>query len=90
MSERNLGPAEPTVSYRVQWWTKHEDGNLHANFHNHNDHEAAKADLKSCEAIAHIVSASLTEVVVSQRVLTIFSRAGREVGAPGAFTEQAA
>lgn len=79
---------EPSTSYRVQWWTKHADGHMHQNSHNHLDLEVARADLASCADIDHIVSANLTEVVVTQKVLTIFSREGREVGAPCTFTEQ--
>lgn len=78
---------EPTVTYRVEWQSRHEDGRVHVNHHDHHDLARAQADLATVESIPHIVSASLTQITVQQKVLKEFSRKGREIGGDGTFTE---
>lgn len=78
----------PTIQLRVQWWTKHEDGHVHTNHHDHASLELAKADLATCEGVPHIVMATLTQITTFQQVLSTFEREDRAVGGAGVFKDQ--
>ena len=88
MPELHPSP-EPTIRFRVVWLTQHADGHTHTNHHDHDNLESAEADLESVAGIAHIVSASLTRVTVEEKVVRVFTREGREVGAQGSFADLA-